>query len=188
VPLLSGHGPASAEDRGSHGAAPANASGSSAQREKMNSSGSKFELSRAQEFAWSGTGTLVCGPATSASQGTTASSLRGVAYKPKIKRDTVLLSLAVKSLRGKKVTPEQVGHFLTLTASRSPRATAHFYSTMKMNRNRYISMKTNVRCHFYSTIIPGGRRRLCETEPSGYNGKSSIESPESKSFQPRRIP
>jgi hypothetical protein len=34
----------------------------------------------------------------------------------------------------------------------------HFYSTMRKSRNPYISMKTNDRCHFYSTMKPGGKR------------------------------
>ena len=34
-------------------------------------------------------------------------------------------------------------------------AQRHFYSTMTPSRNRYISMKTNDRCHFYSTMKPG---------------------------------
>src|ERR1700733_15768 len=34
----------------------------------------------------------------------------------------------------------------------------HFYSTIKKSRNRYISLKTNDRCHFYSTMKPGGRQ------------------------------
>ena len=35
-----------------------------------------------------------------------------------------------------------------------------FYSTMKISRNRYISMKTNAGCHFYSTIIWRGGETL----------------------------
>jgi hypothetical protein len=42
-----------------------------------------------------------------------------------------------------------------------PRNTG-FYSTIEKSRNRYISMKTNDRCHFYSTMKPGGAEPLTQ--------------------------
>ena len=35
-------------------------------------------------------------------------------------------------------------------------STADFYSTMTPSRKRYMCMKTNDRCHTYSTMVPGG--------------------------------
>jgi hypothetical protein len=94
-----------------------------------------------------------------------------------IKWDSVSLNFGSNSLKTNKSHIKQVGHFFddrirtiipsehraprdlaSLAARHSSLAAGHFYSTMKMNRNRYNSMKTNARCTFYSTIILGGSR------------------------------
>jgi hypothetical protein len=80
-----------------------------------------------------------------------------------IKWDTAPLNFPSNSLKTKKSAPNKVGHFcghrtsrgtsikqarVSLATSHSSPATVGFYSTIRMNRNRYISMKTKEGCHF----------------------------------------
>ena len=111
MPLPSGHDPVSAASRGATGAAPANASGTQRQEQKMNQAGSKFELSSTNTSALSGTDTHVCGPSISASPKAPANSLQRVARKHRIKWDTVPLNSRPNSLKTNGSAPKQVGHF-----------------------------------------------------------------------------
>jgi hypothetical protein len=110
----------------------------------------------------SGTDTLVCGPAISAAP--PAKPLSG----RQMKWDTVPLNFLHNSHKTNDGHTKQVGHFFENPTkvvvpseqaepkdeAGSDRSFAHFYSTMRKSRNPYISMKTNDRCHFYSTMKP----------------------------------
>jgi hypothetical protein len=130
----------------------------------MFSASSKLELSppvavrRTESFAIGGTDNPVCAPAASASQQAIPTSLESARPAPQKKWDTVPLNFAPISLKTNAAPTNKVGHFSRLAASHSSLATFDFYSTMKMNRNRCISMKINDRCTLYSTIIPGGHQ------------------------------
>jgi hypothetical protein len=48
------------------------------------------------------------------------------------------------------------GSFLDFSRATAAQNSTNFYSTMTPSRNRPIYLKTNDRCHFYSTMKPGG--------------------------------
>jgi hypothetical protein len=69
-----------------------------------------------------------------------------------------------------------------LATSHSSLAT-DFYSTMRKSRNPYISMKTNDRCHFYSTMKPGGSDHPGPAVSAARNLESRRPFPHPMAFQ-----